>query len=82
MAEQLIVEVQKRMNSEAVILREQIDQALAYMDGVENPNVHTLSHIRRLLTGEQTFRPRDIASDVGLYNGEHSPGCPPIKHRH
>jgi hypothetical protein len=62
MAEQLIREVQKRTNSEVVILREQVDQTLAYMDDVVNPNVHTLAHIRRLLTGEPTTPVKDTGS--------------------
>lgn len=47
---ELIADVETRTAPELVALRARIERALAYMDCVEQPNIHTLSHIRRMLT--------------------------------
>lgn len=50
---ELILTVEQRAAPELADLRDRIDRALTYMECVAKPNVHTLSHIRRMLTGQQ-----------------------------
>lgn len=52
LAQQLIKAVREHTAPRAVLLEDRIGKALAYMEQVGTPNVHTLQHMRRHLTGE------------------------------
>lgn len=52
LAQTLLETVRQQVNSEVPLLRARIAGALAYMEGVEEPNHITLEHVRRYLTGE------------------------------
>ncbi len=52
LATALVTMVEERVAPEAALLRRRIERANAYMDGVVAPNMHTLSSIRRYLSGE------------------------------
>lgn len=54
-AGELIEAIEKNLDEEAVRLRKQVTLVLEYMDHVTAPNVHTLAHIRRILTGVDDF---------------------------
>lgn len=51
LAASLIKLVEYRLDGDSVLLRRQVERVLEYIDHVNTPNVHTLSHIRRILTG-------------------------------
>lgn len=57
LARELIAEVTSRLGNEAVALQTRIDEAMSYMDMVEQPNTITLYHIRRILTGQSSVTP-------------------------
>jgi hypothetical protein len=50
LAKDLIALVEERVAPKAALLQKRIDGALAYMEKVQSPNLHTLNHIRRHLT--------------------------------
>jgi hypothetical protein len=54
-AGELIEAIEKNLDEEAVRLRKQVEEVLEYMDHVTAPNVHTLAHIRHILTGVDDF---------------------------
>jgi hypothetical protein len=47
---ELIAKVEAKAAPELVALRARIENVLHYLDGVTAPNMHTMSHIRRMLT--------------------------------
>ena len=51
LAQQLIDTVRREVNAEAALVRDRVAYALRYMDDVERPNQHTLTHLRWILTG-------------------------------
>jgi hypothetical protein len=52
---ELIAKVEENVAPELVRLRGRIDNVLQFLDGVATPNVHTLSHIRRMLTTDDKY---------------------------
>lgn len=52
---ELITKVEADTAPELVALRARIDRVLAYVEQVATPNVHTLSHIRRMLTTDDKY---------------------------
>lgn len=50
-AMRLLAMTETETSAELPVLRKRIADALEYMDGVPNPNPHTLNHIRRYLDG-------------------------------
>jgi hypothetical protein len=51
-AEELIANITARVAPRAMVLEKRIQSARAYMDEVNAPNTHTLTHVHRHLSGE------------------------------
>lgn len=52
LAHELINTIKSRTSPRAVLLEDRIEKALAYLDKVATPNLHTLTHASRCLLGE------------------------------
>lgn len=52
---ELIAKVEESVAPELATLRGRIENVLRYLDGVSAPNMHTLSHIRRMLTTDDKY---------------------------
>lgn len=52
---ELIAKVEENLAPELIMLRGRIDNVLQFLDGVSTPNMHTLSHIRRMLTTDDKY---------------------------
>jgi hypothetical protein len=52
---EMIASVEKHSVPELATLRARIENVLRYLDGVSAPNMHTLSHIRRMLTTDDKY---------------------------
>lgn len=52
LAQQLIDTVRRELDTEAALVADRVAYALEYVDAVDQPNEHTLKHIRWILTGE------------------------------
>lgn len=52
---EMIASVEAHSVPELAALRKRIDNVLRYLDGVSAPDMHTLSHIRRMLTTDDKY---------------------------
>jgi hypothetical protein len=55
MVAELIAKVEENVAPELATLRGRIDNVLQFLEGVTAPNMHTLSHIRRMLTIDDKY---------------------------
>lgn len=60
----LIADVKAKVAPRAVLLEDRIEKTLAYLKDVNAPNMHTVDHIRRFLTGEYDSFPFDNPAAV------------------
>jgi len=61
---QLIADIKAKVAPRAVLLEERIEKTLAYLQPVVAPNVHTVDHVRRFLTGEYDTFPFDSPAAI------------------
>lgn len=62
LAQRLIDTVRRELNEEAALVQDRVAYALEYVDNIARPNMHTLQHIRWILTGEYDNTVRIFAS--------------------